>query len=185
MGGPFVGANFTTVGGSDVTDPGYRTGLAAGGQLQGDFNGGWFVRTAILYSMRGAKATEEGTEITLKENYVEAPLLLGYGFHSAGSTMTPFVMAGGQVGFKVSCDLEGKQGGTTVSASCDDDSSTNFKSTDFAAVGGAGVMFPAAKGTISIDARYAYSFQNLTDNGDEIKHRGFTVGIAWMIPFGH
>jgi len=184
MGGPFVGVNYTTVGGADATDPGYRTGLAAGGQLQADFSEGWFFRTAVLYSMRGATASESGTKLTLKENYIEAPLLLGYGFKSAGSTMTPFVMAGGQVGFKVSCDLEGSQGGTTASVDCDE-SDSKFKSTDFAAVGGAGVMFPAAGGTLSIDGRYAYSFQNISDSGDDVKHRGFTFGIAYMIPFGH
>ena len=184
MGGPFVGVNYTTVGGSGVTDPGYKAGIAAGGQLQADFNDGWFFRTALLYSMRGAKATESNVHITLTENYIEAPFLLGYGFKSAGSTMTPFVMAGGQVGFKVSCDIAGEQSGTTASVKCDD-SDSKFKSTDFAGVGGAGVMFPAARGTVSIDARYAYSFQNLTDSGDNVKHRGFTFGIAYMIPFGH
>lgn len=182
MGGPFVGVNYTTVGGSGVTNPGYRAGVAAGGQLQADFSEGWFFRTGLLYSMRGATATESNVNITLKENYIEAPFLLGYGFKSTGSTMTPFVMAGGQVGFKISCDLEGKQSGTTASVKCDDTGS-KFNSTDYAAVGGAGIMFPASSGTVSIDARYAYSFAKLSDSSDEVKHRGFTFGIAYMIPF--
>ena len=182
MVGPFVGVNYTTVSGSDATNPGYRAGLAAGGQLQADFDGGVFFRTAALYSMRGATATETGINITLKENFIEVPLLLGYSFASSGSMVKPFVMGGGQVGFKISCDIEGTVSGTKTTLKCSD-ASNDFSSTDYAAVGG-GVMFPAASGTMSIDARYAFGLQKISKSSD-IKHRGFTVGVAYMIPFGH
>lgn len=183
MGGPFVGLNYTTVSGTDLSNTGYRTGLAAGGQLQGDFDGGLFFRGAALYSMRGTTATENGTDVKLKENFVEFPLMLGYSFASAGSSMAPFVMAGGQVGFKVSCELEGKDSGTTVTVQCKD-FTDEVASVDYGAVGGAGVLFPAAGGTISIDARYYLGLHDLGKNSDT-KHRGFTAGIAYMIPFGH
>lgn len=180
--GPYVGVNYTTVGGSDATNPGYRAGLAAGLQLDAAFDGGVFLRTGVLYSMRGAKDTESGVDITLKENFIEVPVLLGYTFAPAGSSVRPFVLAGGLADFKISCDLEGATGGTTTSVKCDD--TGNFAGTDFAVVGGAGVMFPAASGNVSLDARYAYGLQNIAKDSN-VKHRGFTVGIAYMIPFGH
>lgn len=183
MGGPFVGLNYTTLSGSDVSNTGYRAGLAAGGQLQADFDGGVFFRTAALYSMRGATATEDGTDVTLKENFVEFPLMLGYSFPSSGSNMKPFIMAGGQVGFKVSCEAEGEDSGTKVTIKCDELGS-DVASVDYGAVGGAGVMFPAAGGTLSIDARYYLGLHDIGKDSDA-RHRGLTAGIAYMIPFGH
>jgi hypothetical protein len=181
--GPFAGLNYTTVSGTDFSDPGYRAGLAAGGQLQADFDGGLFFRMAALYSMRGAKATEEGVDATLKENYVEFPLLLGYAFGTDAGTMKPFIMAGGQVGFKVSCDLKGEDSGTSVSVKCED-FTDDIASIDYGALGGAGVLFPVSSGTMSIDARYYVGLHDLGKDSDT-KHRGFTVGIAYMIPIGH
>lgn len=181
--GPFVGVNYTTVSGDEVEDASYRAGLAAGGQLQADFAGGWFFRTAVLYSQRGADATINAINVTFKENYVEAPLLLGYQFASAGSSIRPFVMAGGQVGFKVSCNLSGRSQGASISIKCDDDPGTEYKSTDFGAVGGAGIMFPAAGGTMSLDVRYAQGLGDITSDSNA-RHRGFTAGIAYMIPLG-
>jgi hypothetical protein len=183
MGGPFVGLNYTTVSGSDVSNTGYRAGVAAGGQLQGDFTGGMFLRMAALYSMRGATASEEGTDVKLKENFVEFPVMLGYSFASAGSTVKPFVMAGGQVGFKVSCEAEGEDSGTKVTLQCSD-FTDDVAAVDYGAVGGGGVLFPAAGGTMSVDARYYLGLHDIGKNSDT-KHRGFTVGIAYMIPFGH
>lgn len=181
--GPFVGVNYTTISGDEVADATYRAGLAAGGQLQADFAGGWFFRTAVLYSQRGAEATINAINVTFKENYVEAPLLLGYQFASAGSSIRPFVMAGGQVGFKLSCNLSGTSQGTSISLDCDDDQGTDYKSTDFAAVGGAGIMFPAAGGTMSLDVRFAQSLSDIASDSNA-RHRGFTAGIAYMIPIG-
>lgn len=180
--GPFVGVNYTTISGDDVSDASYKTGLAAGGQLQANFSSGLFFRTAVLYSQRGAKASIAGTKVTFKENYVEAPLLLGYTFAPPGG-VRPFVMGGGQVGFKLSCDLSGSTMGTNVSVKCKETGS-DFKSTDFGAVGGAGVMFPAASGTMSVDVRYALGLTDIADTSNT-RHRGFTAGIAYMIPFGH
>jgi len=182
MVGPFVGMNYTTVGGSDATNAGYKAGVAAGLQLDADFDGGIFFRTGALYSMRGATATQSGVDITLKENFIEVPLLLGYSFASAGSMVKPFILAGGQADFKTSCDIEGTVSGTKTSVKCAD--ASNFSSTDFSVAGGGGVMFPAASGTVSIDGRYAYGLQKIAKDSN-VKHRGFTVGIAYMIPFGH
>jgi hypothetical protein len=184
MAGPFVGVNVTTVSGSDLSNKSSRVGLAAGAQLQADFEGGLFFRTAALYSMRGVKATEDGDDATFKEDFVEVPLLLGYTFGS-NSTTKPFVMAGAQVGFKVSCKLEGEDSSTSVSVDCDQ-LSDNVSSFDYGAVGGGGVMFPLAGGTVSIDARYYFGLKKIIDDSDaDSKHRGLTAGVAFMIPFGH
>ncbi|MEO5903936.1 MAG: porin family protein, partial [Gemmatimonadaceae bacterium] len=183
--GPFVGVNYTTLSRSEVQDASYRTGFAAGGQLQADFSDGLFFRTALLYSQRGAEATVDATKVTLKESYVEVPLLLGYSFAMANSSTKPFIMAGGQVGAKVSCDLRGTQAGTTLKFKCDDpDVDIQPKTFDYGAVGGAGVMFSAAGGTMSIDARYYLGLADVTETSNG-KHRGFTAGIAYMIPIGH
>lgn len=182
--GPYVGVNYTTIAGSDVTDAGYKTGLTAGGILQANFADPVFFRTGILYSQRGTKTTDEGTKIKLKENFVEVPLLLGFNFPMEGSRMKPFVMAGGLVGYKVSCDVSGTDSGTSVSLKCDE-LGEDVKSTNFGVVGGGGLMFPAAGGTMLIDASYLYGLTKIAEGDSDAKHRGFTVGIGYLIPFGH
>ena len=94
----------------------------------------------------------------------------------------PFILAGGLADFKISCDIEGVASGAKTTVKCDD--TGDFSGTNFALAGGGGVMFPAASGTVSIDARYAYGLQSIAKDTDA-KHRGFTVGIAYMIPLGH
>jgi hypothetical protein len=180
--GPFIGLNYTTVSGRDVSNPEYRTGLAAGGQLDAHFEGGVFFRTGALYSQRGANFTSSGNDVAFRESYIEVPLLLGYAVSSPGSTIRPFIMGGGQVGFKTSCELAARDATPNVSYKCED-LGGDFASNDFSAVAGAGVMFPVASGRMSFDARYALGLQKIQKASDS-KHRGFTFGVAYMIPFG-
>lgn len=181
--GPVLGVNLATLSGSDVTDASSRTGFAFGVQLQHRFQGGGFLRTGLVYSMRGASASDLGVKVTFKENYIELPVLLGYRFPMEGQTR-PFLMAGAQVGFKASCKIEASSGGTSASVNCDDSSiGGNFSSTDFALVGGGGVTFSMARGMVSVDARYTLGLQNI-EQDTKAKNRGLTLAVSYMMPLG-
>jgi opacity protein-like surface antigen len=185
--GPWFGVNFATLSGADVTDASSHTGFAFGGQVQFRL-GGAFLRTGVAYSMRGARQNLGlGAVFTIKENYIEIPVLIGIEPHVAGS-IRPYVMAGGQLGIKASCKFEATSGGVTASLNCDDPQlgppTPQLTATDFAAVAGAGVAIPVGRGRVTIDARYALGLQNI-EKDTKAKNRGFTIGIGYMVPLGH
>ena len=181
--GPLVGLNYTTVYGSDAAGADSRTDFAVGGQLDFDSQQNAFFRTGLIYSRRGFEASESGTTLQFKINYLEIPLLVGYRIPASGG-VRPYLMGGGQLGFKVGCTFEGSSGGVTESIGCDDQNlGGDFSSTDFAIVGAAGLAFPVGLNHFTIDMRYAVGLMKIEKNS-EIKNRGFTLGFGFMMPIG-
>ena len=98
--------------------------------------------------------------------------------------MRPYFLGGLNAGFKTGCSLEGSNGSSTVSIACDDPNiGADISSTDFALVGGAGLSLPIGLSSVRLDVRYAYGLTNVAKDADT-KNRGFTFGIAYMIPMG-
>ena len=182
--GPWVGLNLANFAGSDASGFSNHTGLTAGGQIQRAITPDFFIRLGALYSMRGA----EVSPVSVKLNYVEFPLVLGYQFPLQGSQVSPYVFAGGQFGFKASCDVSG--GGT--SADCETvfsslGTSVTVASSDIGVTGGAGVGFPLGTGRLMVDARYYIGFTKLLTAAGvsaDVKNKGFTFTAGYMIPFG-
>jgi Outer membrane protein beta-barrel domain len=181
--GPFAGLNYTTFGGSDAEGSDSRTDVAIGGQLDYDFIQGGLFRTGLIYSRRGAESSDNGTTIALKLSYLEVPLLVGYQFPTS-SSVRPYFMGGANVGFKTGCSFEGSNGSATVSLPCDDPNvDANISSTDFALVGGAGLAMQVGASSVRLDMRYAYGLTKLVSDANTT-NRGFTFGVAYMIPIG-
>ena len=181
--GPFAGLNHTTFGGSDASGSGSRTDFAVGGEMDYDFIQGGMFRTGLIYSRRGAETTDNGTTIALKLSYLEVPLLVGYQFPTS-SSVRPYFMGGANVGFKTGCNFEGSNGSATVSLPCDDPSiGADISSTDFALGGGAGLAMQMAASSVRFDVRYAYGLTKIA-KGANTTNRGFTFGVAYMIPIG-
>ncbi len=179
--GPVVGLNFATFGGSSATDVGTRTGIALGVQGQRVLSPNLFLRVGALYSMRGA--TYNNPSGTAKVNVIEIPVSLGYEFAMSGSKLAPYVMAGGQLAFKASCNVE--SGGVTED--CNTALGTTVASTDFGINLGGGVSFPMGKARLMVDARYYIGMTNLVSNlggGAELKNKGVSIAAAYMIPLG-
>jgi hypothetical protein len=171
----------TTVDGDDAGDVGNRTAFGLGVQLQTAVGNAAFFGTGLNYMMRGFKEEDPSGTATFKLNYIELPLLLGYRFPTSGA-VRPYVMGGGHVAFKAGCQVAGESGGVSASMSCED-AGIEVKSTDFAAVGGAGLNFLAGANTVSVDLRYSLGLQDISE-GNSAKNRGFTLGLGYMIPLG-
>jgi opacity protein-like surface antigen len=193
MFGPWAGANFATLGGKDAAavlgaPAETRTGLAAGGVLQFALGSSAFLRTGALYSQRGGDASSGGVTGGIHLTYIEVPVMLGL-MPAAASSFRPFLMVGGHVGFKLDCKVEGSSGGVGVSYKCDDPAlGYDIRSMDLALAGGAGVMLTAGRGTVTIDARYVLGMQSIDNTSgagaSDIKNRGVTVGIGYLMPLG-
>jgi hypothetical protein len=175
--GVLAGANFAKL--SDATGVDTRTGVVVG--LSADFNlaNNFGVEIDGLYSQQGAKENGEGDDLTLHLDYVAVPVLLKYRFPTHTS-VSPFIVLGPQVGFRVKC--EATAGGE--SASCKDFAGENAKSVDFSGTVGAGLGFKVGKEELSLQARYNMGFTSVfNDQGSDTKpkNRVFSVmaGVAF------
>ena len=177
--GPFVGMNYSGFYGSDAQDMGSRWDMNIGGKLDIGFGDASF-QTGLLYSGRGAAASDQGVDVKFKIRYIELPLLFGYRFPAAG--IRPYVIGGGQVAFKTGCKFEGSSGGFSASIDCDDPQiGADFSSTDFGVVGGGGLIYPIGRNDLTFDLRYLLGLSRVEKDSD-IKNRGFTFGVGLMIP---
>ena len=177
--GPFVGMNYTSFYGDDAQDMNSRWDFNIGGKVDFGFGNGSF-QTGLLYSGRGAAASDQGVDVNFKVRYIELPLLLGYRFPATGAR--PYVIGGGQVAFKTGCQIEGSGGGVTASFDCDDPNfGGEFSSTDFGLVGGGGLIWPMGRNDLTFDLRYTLGLSKIEKNTD-LKNRGFTFGVGLMIP---
>jgi len=185
--GPWAGLNFASFSVTNLPGAtfGSYTGFAIGGELQRTLSPNIFLRVGAFYSMRGSELTDQsgGGSVTIKLSYIEIPAVVGYSFAMQGSSVQPYVMAGGQFAFKASCSVEG--GG--VSVDCDTALGGSVSGTDLGLTFGAGVAFPAGSGRVMVDARYLIGLTNLVSaitTDQTIKNQGFTITAGYMIPVG-
>jgi hypothetical protein len=171
------GVNIATWGGSDVDDADSRTGLIVGGSFAFNLSPTFAIQPELLYAMKGAKFTEGSESVTFKQDYLEIPVLARLTYPMApGSTFRPSLLAGPALGIELSCDLEGQDGGVTVSASCSD-FGFETKSVDFGLVFGGELGIDRGGMRIGLEARYNLgltSFLDESGSGD-IKNRAFSI----------
>ena len=192
--GVMAGANYSKVSqdpaSTDITF-GYHTGLVAGGFVGIKVNDAFSVEPQALYSVKGTKVTGAGSNSSItgsvKLNYLEIPLLGKFWIPISNSQVRPFLFAGPEFEYLISCSVEGAAFGATSSNDCNNTTDIKIKSTDFGATVGAGVEFMAGKQSVRVDARYTHGLTNISDNASDkstIKNRSLTgtVGIGFPLP---
>jgi opacity protein-like surface antigen len=186
--GAFAGLNVATVvgeGTEDITGKKSRTGLLGGVFAAFALNDRVAIGPEVYYTMKGVKGTEEGTELEVKVDYLEVPLLVTLSFPTEGS-VRPFVYAGPAVSFRTKCELSGQMGGISVSFDCDDpEVDARIKKTDMGVVAGGGVRF----GPLFVSARYDIGLMNINDEADAgsseaVRTRAFSVIGGVSVPLG-
>jgi len=181
------GANFATLGGSDVNDAGTRTGLAAGLMAVLPFSPGFSLQPELMFTMKGAESTTGGATATAKINYIEVPVLARFEIPVSGNTK-PFVYGGPGFAFKTSCQFEGRAQGTTITFDCDELTSqpgaanVKFSSTDVGAIVGGGLAFDVSGRTMTIGVRYEAGFTKLVTDTDS-KNRVLSLVATFEWPF--
>ena len=171
--GAKVGANFSTLTGSDVhnanTKVGFQGGVLADVQLAGSF----WLQPEVNFSMQGAKVESGGNEYTLRHNYLNVPLLLKYKDESG-----LFAETGPQLG--VLLTAKASANGLTS------DVKSSFKSTDFSWAFGVGYLVKEINA--GIDVRYNLGLTNIEANGSgtngTMKNSVFQVGVFYLFAKG-
>jgi hypothetical protein len=126
----------------------------------------------VIFTTKGA--SDDDSDGKLAMSYIEVPLLFRYGFQTAGM-IKPFLTAGPEVGFQLSCDYEDTAGNE---ASCDDEfgEDDSYDKFDAGIVLGGGV----SRDKLSLNIRYDLGLMNIAKtDGWTSKHK------VWMILLGY
>lgn len=180
-----AGPSIATLGGDDITDADSRTGLNVGAGLNFGISENLGVLVGATYAQKGATATGDGAEITFKIDYLEIPVLLQLGVPTSGS-ISPRFFLGPAIGAEIGCEIEGTEGGVTVSADCSDFGAP-IKSVDMGAMGGAGLsMSTGGAMSITLDVFYNLGLSTIDDSADadDVKNRAWSILGGVSIPVG-
>jgi hypothetical protein len=140
------------------------------------------VQPEFLFTMKGAKTSEQGITGTLKLNYIEIPVLGRFDFSASGG-VKPFVYAGPAISFNVSCSAEVSGSGISISEDCEDeDIGESVKKIDYSGVIGGGLAFEVGGRAFAIGARYTHGFASIGENGDA-KNRTLSLLASLEFPW--
>ncbi|MDQ8161606.1 MAG: porin family protein [Gemmatimonadota bacterium] len=177
------GVNFATLKGDDDEGLKTRTGLLAGATMVKPFRSGIGLEIDALYSMKGAKAEEDGGSLVTKVDYIEVPVMLRYDLSKTGNA-APHFGAGLSLAYQTRCRVEATGGGMSASVNCsalEAEQDITFKTFDVGIVAGAGVDFTSGSTTYTMSARYTVGLTDLTDQAN-LRNRAFQFFAGVAIP---
>lgn len=159
---PKVGVNIANITDADDADP--RIGLAAGAEFEYGLTDNIGLSAGVLYSMQGAKTTEDNVDCTLKLDYLNIPILANF-YVAKGFA----VKLGVQPGFKLSSKAKAKGSGASVELDVD-----GIKSVDLSIPVGVSYQYQ----NIVFDARYNWGVTKIIDDADS-KHSVFQITVGY------
>lgn len=159
---PKVGVNIANITDAVGADP--RIGLAAGAEFEYGLTDNIGLSAGVLYSMQGAKTTEEGVDCTLKLDYLNVPILANF-YVAKGFA----VKLGVQPGFKLSSKAKAKGSGASVELDVD-----GIKSVDLSIPVGVSYQYQ----NIVFDARYNWGVTKIIDDADS-KNSVFQITVGY------
>ncbi len=176
------GLTFSTVS-FDPEDEDTQTllGFAGGGEVQIPLGAsGVSLQPELLYVRKGVEFDEGGGATSkFKLDYIEIPVLLRYDIPAAA--VTPFLYAGGSVGFEASCKAEGEDGSISIDVDCED-VDVDTESTDFGVLFGGGIGFAAGPGRLFVEGRYNIGLVDVdASEGLEAKNRSGAVMLGYSV----
>jgi outer membrane protein W len=152
------GLNMANTVGTDAKETAMKMGIVGGVFMSYGITEIFAVQPELLYSMKGAKSSVEGSDAEEKLNYFEIPLLLKVNFPTEGK-IKPSLYAGPAFGILMSAKSE--SGGESV------DVKDYLKTMDIGIVAGAGVGYQMEKGLMFLEARYEVGLSSVMDLTDE------------------
>ena len=185
--GVMAGVNVADV--TDLADSDSRTGFVGGIYLTLPLGSTTSFQPELLFAQRGATARADldadlPSEIDVKLNYVEVPLLLRVDIPVQSRGIRPHLFAGPSLAFNTACSFEG--GGE--SADCDQELGL-FESNTFelGAMIGGGIAFPVM-GTrrLGVGVRYTFGLTEVFKNTANVDPRNRTLAVygTFDVPVG-
>lgn len=177
--GVMAGLNFAKLGGSDIQDAKTRTGLVAGAYAAWQLAPGWSFQPELLYSMQGAKGSDDFGETTVKLDYVGVPVMFRFSPSTASSTK-PFLAIGPAFGYQIACNVSASSSQFSFNSSCDDPSlggEFERKKLDLSGRLEAGVDVAAGSRHLRIGGAYSHGFTDVVDQSNA-KNRVFSLFLG-------
>lgn len=178
--GAEVGYSRTDLVGGDAQRVQSRQGALTGLYLQAPLTGPLFLRSEILFALKGGRtqaAVEGGgtAELDIGLAYIELPVLLRTGV--TRGRFRPMVFAGPAPSLQIGCDLQVIVPNAPVRASCDETNVPPFRDFDVGMVVGGGleVRWPAS--ALALEGRYTAGLRSVLD-GVDVRNRAFGVVLA-------
>lgn len=165
---PKVGINIANM--TDTDDASARIGFVAGGEFEYQATNFLSLSAGMLYSMQGVKGEESGTDLTIKTDYINVPIMANV-YVAQGLA----VKVGLQPGFNVSGKYKASHSGTSLSGDLSD-LGIEPESFDFAIPVGLSYEYE----NFVFDARYNIG---VTKAIDDSKHNvfQFTLGYKFAL----
>ncbi|WP_291778611.1 porin family protein [Cecembia sp.] len=162
-----LGPSLTTFGGGDADGSEFRFGFHAGAYVGLELSDQLVFEPGIQFARKGAKNSEFGTTIGVRNDYLDFPLLLKL---RTGESF--YVFVGPQPSFLLSSALVLEEAGNkvTIDGSEIKDLWNGF---DFAAVLGFGVNIQKGLG---VQLSYEHGLTNISE-GDNLFNRGFKLSF--------
>lgn len=163
-----AGVNFANIAGDDTDDLNSLTGFVGGGFVDIPMSPTLSIQPEVFYSQKGAKYEELGTDVSIKLDYVDIPVLLK--FTMTGEGARPYFLFGPSLAFSVS---------SKVSADGESMDLDNVASTDFGLVFGIGVNFQK----FLIEGRYGLGLSDINDD-ETVTESNNNTAFQLMLGYG-
>ena len=161
----YGGLNMSTVEGPEVPDAKYKLGYLAGVGVGFKMSEAISLNIEGQFTSKGVKFSDSDGEGTVSVSFIEIPALIRFNAAPLEGGARFFGLAGGFVAAKMSCNIEFKGQGFTVSSSCED-ADFQIESMDFGATLGGGIEFKSGNRAWALGLRYDLGLQNLNKNSD-------------------
>jgi len=163
--GVTAGVNIAKISGDSINGAKNKTGFSIGVTAVVPMGSAFSFAPELVYTMKGAKFSDQSTDGSFKLNYIELPILLRYDIPVVGTTK-PFLLAGPALAFQTSCKVSAEEQGVTLSAGCNQFTDEDMKKFDTGAMFGGGVSFAVGGRLMSLGARYNLGLMDLAKNQD-------------------
>ena len=131
----------------------------------------WALQPEVVYSAEGGKIDfGGGEEATIKNDYVNIPLMLQYMFNNGFR-----IEAGPQLGLLVNSKIEDQDG-------VEDDAKDSFKTTNVSL--GFGLNYLSQTG-FGVGGRYNLGVSNIAEGSGDTKGRVFQISLFYMFDNAH
>ena len=177
-----AGATLATLGGSDAPSVDSRIGLDLGGAVTFDLTESLALQAGLSYVQKGANLPQGDIDLGIQIDYLDIPVLLRYVVPMGGS-ISPHILLGPAVSFKLGCSLQVSGEGAAGTLSCGEAGVPPVQSLDFGAMGGAGVDIATSESfRVTFDVLYNLGVRSIDDSpsSEDVRNRSwsFLAGVA-------
>jgi len=130
-----AGVNIAKISGDSINGAKNKTGFSVGATAVVPMGSAFSFAPELVFTMKGASFSDQGTDGSFKLNYIELPILLRYDIPIVGTTK-PFLLAGPALAFQTSCKVSAEDQGVTVSVGCNQFTDEDMKKFDTGAMFG-------------------------------------------------